>query len=73
VEWVRFIEKRRILPAGCTHVFFDYSFDAEAKKFYDLPIKPIVAHAEYYIYIIDSLLLHVLLLTHLGALPIFKT
>jgi len=28
----------------------DYSFDAEAKKFCDLPIKLTVAHTEYYIY-----------------------
>jgi hypothetical protein len=51
----------------------DYSFDAAAEKYCDLPIKPLVAHTEYflYIYIIDTLL-HDLLLTHLGALPIFK-
>jgi hypothetical protein len=28
----------------------DYSSDAEAKKYCDLPIKPTVAHTEYYIY-----------------------
>ena len=30
-------------------------------------------HIQSIVYIIDSLLLHVLLLTHLGALPVFKT
>jgi len=51
----------------------DYSFDAEAEKCCGLPIKPTLAHRVFYIYKIDSLLLHVLLSTHLGALPILKT